>query len=377
MIRFVFISFFLVSTRLNAFPEMVRHGYFNCTACHTSLVGGNSLNAYGRSLSKDVMSQKTFLDQKPKDGDELFLQGVLKTPEWLDVGGDIRLLQTFVENQQSSKGRFLIMQLELDFVARAYDWIDTFFSVGRMEPKKEDPAAKDFVYTPRLGIDFRLSPLDQTDQTHIRVGRFQPAFGINFAEHIFVTRTLLDFGPGQERIAAEFSWVSDHSSVILTAIVNQSGGNESKFEQGGILQYTRAVGEKSKIGFNIYDTQKKNNDERYSRSILGGFAYIGFTKEWYGLLEVDRPRGLDGKYGLVETFKLGKEVYQGLQVFATHEFANLDSSQGDPKLEIYGLGTEWFPIPHLDFYAAYRKEKNTAFSPQFQDVIWLIGHYYL
>jgi hypothetical protein len=367
----------LLSSRVWAFPEMVRHGYVNCTACHTSLVGGNMLNPYGRSLSREILSQKMFFGQAAGEGDEQYLHGLIETPKWLDVGGDIRLLQTFVESQQASKGRFLIMQVEMDFVARASDLISTFFSLGRLEPRKEDPTAKDFVYSPRWGGDLRLSPQDQPEQTNFRVGRFMPAYGINFAEHVFVTRTLLDFGPGQERFAAELSWVDDQSSVIGTLIGGQASGNQSKYEVGGIIQFARAVGEKSKVGINYYKTKRRENDVDFNRSILGGFAYMGFTKDWYGLFEVDQPRGADEKNGLVEAFKLGHEVFQGLHIFATHEFANLNTEQADPKFEAYGIGAEWFPKPHFDFYGAYRKEKNSGLSADFQDVVWLIGHYYL
>ncbi len=38
------------------FPEMVRHGYVNCVACHMSPDGGGVLTPYGRSLSKELLS---------------------------------------------------------------------------------------------------------------------------------------------------------------------------------------------------------------------------------------------------------------------------------------------------------------------------------
>ena len=45
-----------VSGAAQAFPDMIRHGYTNCTACHVSPSGGGVLNAYGRSLSKELIS---------------------------------------------------------------------------------------------------------------------------------------------------------------------------------------------------------------------------------------------------------------------------------------------------------------------------------
>src|ERR1700722_15897581 len=39
-----------------AFPEMARHGYTQCTACHVSPAGGGVLTEYGRELSSDLLS---------------------------------------------------------------------------------------------------------------------------------------------------------------------------------------------------------------------------------------------------------------------------------------------------------------------------------
>jgi len=374
---FILFLWIFLSVQVWAYPEMVRHGYTHCTACHTQLVGGNMLNTYGRSLSRELLSQKLVFGKPSQEEDEKFLHGLVESPPWLEVGGDIRLLQTFIESQQASKGRFMLMQVELDFLARLSERIHAFFAIGRIEPKKDDPIARDFAYSPRWGLDFKLSPVEEVQQVNLRIGRFLPAYGINFAEHVFVTRTLLDFGPGQERYAAELSWIDEQSSVITTAITGLASGNQNKYEQGGIIQVATAIGRKSKIGINYYQTQRENNDLKYQRSIFGMFAHMGFRSDWYGLLEINQPKGADGHVGLVETFKLGHELFQGLHLFGTHEFANLKTSQSDPKFEAYGVGTEWFPRPHWDFYAAFRKERNTGLGTEFQDVVWLIGHYYL
>ena len=44
------------SLRSYGYPEMVRHGYANCTACHVSPNGGGILTPYGRSLSQELLS---------------------------------------------------------------------------------------------------------------------------------------------------------------------------------------------------------------------------------------------------------------------------------------------------------------------------------
>lgn len=360
-----------------SYPEMVRHGYIHCTACHTTLVGGGLLNEYGRSLSREILSQPSFLGKPSAEGDEQFAGGGFRAPEWLLLGGDVRLLQTFVESPQGSRGRFMVMQVDVDASAQVNDWFRVFFSVGRIEPRVENAQLKDFIASPRHGVEFRLTPADQESRVAVRLGRFMPAYGIPFAEHTFASRRLLDFGPGQERYGAEFAWSNDTTSVIGTGIAAQANGNGNKVETGGAVQVARAIGSSSKVGANFYKTKRDDTGTPYDRQIDGIFAYIGFNKQWYGLLEVDRPKDPNGLEGFIDVFKLGYEMGQGLHFFGVHEFANLNVAQAHPKFEALGLGAQWFPRPHWDLYGTYRKERNTALSNDFQDVIWLIAHFYL
>ena len=79
----------------------------------------------------------------------------------------------------------------------------------------------------------------------------------------------------------------------------------------------------------------------------------------------------------MDTAKLGYEVFQGLNLLAVHEYQTPNVDSGSNKFEAYSLGAEWFPRPHWDFLGLYRKERNSATSNQFSDVIWLVGHFYL
>lgn len=365
-----------------AFPEMIRHGYVNCTVCHTSLVGGNLLTPYGRSLSKELLSQPTLLGRNLGDGTESLLHGFAEPPEWLTAGGDLRLLQTMTESKQASKGRFMIMQVDLDFSAQVEPHTRLFASLGRIEPRVENATAKDYVTSPRYGFEyvFKEPPPDSEVDDHriaLRVGRLMPAYGILFAEHTFASRSYLDFGPGQERTAAELSWTYGMHSLIATAVLNQNVGNQNKKESGGILQASTALARTYKIGLNYYDTLRDDGAGSWRRKIYGVYGLLGFTPDWYLLFDLNRPQRSDGKWGIVETTKLGHELWQGFHVFAVHEFANLNSEEPDPKYEAYSLGTQWYPAPHWELYGTYRRERNSSLSQDFQDALWFLGHYYL
>ena len=371
--------------RAHAFPEMTRHNYMHCTACHTSAVGGNLLNDYGRGLSRELLSQKTLFGTESREGDENFANGLVKTPDWLLLQSDMRLLQVFSESKEASRGRFLIMQVDVDTSVQLDRW-RVFGAVGRIEPRASEPEAKDFVTSPRHGLEYRFTGDDSEQRFTMRVGRFMPAYGIAFAEHTFVTRSLLEFNPAQERYAAELAWNNSWASLIATGIGSQLNGNDSIKEKGGALQAAMGVREKSKVGLNYYSTRRETAGVKYDRQIFGLFAHMGFSEKWYGLLEADRPERADGKWGLVEIFKLGYEIHQGLHLVGVQEFANLNTEQSAHKFQAISAGAQWFPRPHWDLYGLYRRQRGavarTAAEESLtakdieQDVVWLIGHYY-
>ena len=63
---FVFFSLWVASAA-QAFPEMVRYGYVNCTSCHVSLSGGGLLTDYGREIAREKLAMFKSSDEKSKE----------------------------------------------------------------------------------------------------------------------------------------------------------------------------------------------------------------------------------------------------------------------------------------------------------------------
>ncbi len=197
-----------------------------------------------------------------------------------------------------------------------------------------------------------------------------PAYGIQFAEHTFVTREPLGFGPAQERYAVEAAWNNDSASFIATRLMSEANGNQTVGEEGGVFQYAQALGTNNKIGINYYHSQ-------LDRELLGVFAHIRFSEKWYGLFELDRVRNLSLPHGIVQIFKAGYEAWQGFHLLAIQEYASPERRNTSNQYSAYSAGFEWFPAPHWDFYALYRHEYNTQLDPKALDAAWFIFHYYL
>src|SRR6185369_8141305 len=90
-----------------AYPEMVRHGYPNCVACHISPTGGGVLTDYGRALSKEIMSTFAF------KGEERLVY-FFKTPKWFAIGGDFRAISFESHSSRATTNTYIPMQRDLE-----------------------------------------------------------------------------------------------------------------------------------------------------------------------------------------------------------------------------------------------------------------------
>ena len=98
--------------RVWAFPENVRHGYFNCTACHVSPSGGGVLTPYGRALSAELMSTWG----TPKTAGFFFSdnEDEKRNPPWFRANIFLRGVQTWRSSSAVEKAQFIPMQADIE-----------------------------------------------------------------------------------------------------------------------------------------------------------------------------------------------------------------------------------------------------------------------
>lgn len=362
---FFFVMLILGSHTLWAFPEMIRHGYTQCTACHESKLGGDFLTEYGKSLAQEILSaHKTEYFQT-------------KTPAWLQLGGDVRLLQTMVENKTSSRGRFLIMQAEVAALFKFDSDIKAGVSLARYEPKSADAIWRDFIYAPQYWISKNWMSDDEESSLSLRAGKFLPGYGVLLSEHVYVNRINTELTPGQERGAVELIANDAKTQVNLTKIFNRFSYNKIIAEDGWLAQVSHLFKDQVRLGFNIYRSDVEQASVVSKKSFEGIFGLIGWNKEWSTLFQIDRLYLDQGKTGISEFLKVGFEVTQGVNLFMTQEYSNYDVEKSDPKVENYGVGVDYFPMTNVHLTAAFRNEKNTALTKDASQVIWLIFHGYM
>ncbi len=359
---------FLIIEQTFAYPEMVRHGYLSCNGCHSSTGGGDYLSDYGRSIHEELISaQQVFVNfQKNENRDsdidnESKLAGIFIGELRFQYGFKARLLQSFLENSQISKARFMIMQLQGDALLSYSDKIDLFYSLGRQEPKIPDATFKDYIYTPQAWIQYK-NQITEEFGFSIRSGKYIPNYGVNFAEHVFLVRSALGFGPGQESNNLELSGQYLNEEINLS-FVNQK---EKKYF---ISKYSHSfIDNNLKIGINT-----KTTSDQKDYSVLGVFLIKGFENHKYLIFEIDKRQNFDHKNGLIETLKYGQEISRGLQYFLIQEYANFNIEITDPHQESLGIGLHYFPSTLFNFESIIKKEKKSEVSNEFQNILWIIG----
>jgi hypothetical protein len=362
----------LGSAGADAFPEMVRHGYINCTTCHVSPSGGGLLTPYGRSMSKEILSRWGY------EGEENVLHGGIKSDSvtnWVNgsrdvgfnVGGDVRYLQTLKRTPFLEEGKFIPMQRDLEgaFKVKDFTLVSTLGVVDRN--------GENHISSRRFYGLYQVA-----ESVSLRVGRFIPIYGLMIPDHNTSTRKGLGFDQGRERYGVEINYIQDRWSGTLT----YSQTPESQFvvaqrEKGVSAQLNYAFADKYKVGMSYWQGKFDTKE----RKILGLHAIWGFTPEIYALSEVSYQKsrtnlGIEQE-GIFYYQKLGYEFTRGL-----HAIAQVDGSQSDFQMEMsksftYGAGLMFFPRPHFDIQGLWSRMKIKAIGNDEFDFAYLMLHYYL
>lgn len=213
-------------------PDLIRHGYTSCTACHYSPAGGGLLNEYGKVQSSEILS--TFI-QEPVS---------LHFLDALSLGGQLRALQTVRQNALSLSGRYFLMQADVMAGIQHHG----FTAVGSFDLVRKRFDAAWGMYSKAF----------DTFEIALRAGIFMPNVGVNLADHFLSVRQ--NFQPGTEEPGVELSAHTQSVSLSL---------------QAGKTLAVRAA-------MNIWDSEFGFS---YSSRSWGPFAVISLGKEFFTVLQ--------------------------------------------------------------------------------------------
>ena len=359
-----FLFFFLLPTVVWAYPEMSRHGYVNCTACHLSPAGGGALTEYGRELSKELLSTWA------KDGEQKFAYGLISPPEALLVSAYVRGLQLHRETAVAKDGRPILMQADVEAAYNKQSWAIAA-TVGRQE-YRSGTKTEQRLFSRRHYVLWRAS-----EKQNVRAGRFSAFFGLNDPDHNLYVRRDLGFGQDTESYNLEYSLLGENWSVYVSGLFGNFGDIKStNQETGATASISYYFVEKNKVGLSI----QRSENATSKRSIGGLWAIIAWTDKLFSLSEIDLQEKkvmTTTSIGHVTTNKLQYEMTKGLLPYILFERSYLDRDNPASLRTGYGVGLQFFPRPHFEFLAQWEKEKLNNVDQSDSDTVWLMGNFYL
>lgn len=343
------------------FPEMVRHGYVNCTSCHVSPSGGGALTPYGRGLSSNLLS--TWGSEREAQ----VLHGLVDTEklqDWLLLGGDARGLQFHYENDAIKEGQWINMQAIGEAALRLKTWtID--LAVGKFDSAGTWRAVGSQYYV--------LNQL--SDTISIRAGRFLPQFGLNIPEHISPTRSNLGFGANMQRDAIEAQYAGETAGLVATYSEAPDSIRQDR-EKAVAVKTEISIVDRFKPGLSFW----RGESESFVRQIYSGHAILGFSKSFFLLTEFDleekRTKTTGSSTRTFVTYqKLGYEIKKGVVGFLTMDASRSPADDPSTQLLRYGLGLQFFPRPHFEIETVWTRERQPSTSEG--DYAWILFHYYI
>jgi hypothetical protein len=367
------------TSKADAMPELTRHGYASCTACHVSPNGGGILTPYGRGLSRELLSTWGTTREAevahgilPKNWAEYLESSKLR------LGGDARWVQTHRENSLARSGQFFAMQAQAEVA-----WDEGPWAIVTALGKIEDPRGqKSF----RLVSPKYFGLLRFSDSGGLRLGRFNPAFGLNLADHTLSVRRALGIGPDTERDNFEAFWLGEENQFFLTISASSQTTPGPERERAILARYERIIHENSRIGFSFWQGAggESSNLSQFERWIFGIHGIAHLSKRWFLSGELDRvekigqvanqslPKAIiQSQYAFL---RLNYEPLQGIWPLLQYQHERGDISLSSSETNKLGLGINFFPRPHWELFGIWNR---VARPSEWSDEAYLVVHYYL
>lgn len=359
-----------INLKAFAFPEMIKHGYVNCTACHVSPSGGGLLNQYGRNLSAELISTWS---QKNEEG---ILHGSVDTKkidDWLAIGGDYRGVQVHTDTTDLSgtntvSGRWINMQAGFEVGILQPNWAVVAF-IGEYNSTDRNHKNEILLNSPRY-----YALLKPTDEIAIKVGHFQPNFGLNLPDHFLSTRAALGLGYIINKDILELSYLGENWNFI-GSYYNIPSRYGNTYTNGGTLNVMYVFNDKFKTGYQIL--HEKGSSQK--RTIVGLTGQLGWNEKLVTLVEADRIQtkpdsGAETK-GFSFVHRTQYEIFKGFNIALLNDYLQTNIDVGSTKDYKIGPGVIWYPRPHFDFQIFATREHSGQLSEP-GVMAWAMTHYY-
>jgi hypothetical protein len=305
-----------------AYPHFqLTSGTSRCSACHFAPAGGGLLTPWGAEEASDTIA---------RGGDGRFLHGAAELPDWLALGGDLRVAALANDTGSTSGTELAAFPMQADLAARAGRGAITFTVVagvrGAVRSGAPTSPSNDAstVVSPSLGsylISREHYAMWRPGEAgpYVRAGRFAAPYGLRLADHTTYVRRFLGGNLMEETYGISGGYLGDAWELHATGFRHDPLQGAARKETGGAVLVEAQPG---------------------SIAVLGASARAGFGPE-----DTRLQGGIHAKLW-VERAKL---LIQG-EIDAVHQ--TLDAGGDRWQLASY-LGPVWIPARGVYTGVAY------------------------
>ena len=354
----------------DAYPQFQLVRDQTCSGCHISPAGGGLLNENGLNDAADMSTFGT----SPE-----FLNGVVKPPSWLTLGGDFRGATGYFQTPQ----RYLLgIPMQADLYASAQVQHFTFHVTAGYRPPEYGNENATRLFSREHYVQWQ-SDVGSPYGLFVRAGRLMPVFGLRFAEHDDYTRRYGGVPLYSESYGAVVDYIKDQYEAHVSGWVRDPLMDAARQDHGGAAYVEMRLSSVAAVGAEGM-LQYTSDDKQYRGGVTGKYFFKRPQVLLQGELQVDNQH--IGPYGVTKLIS----YLMGSWFPANGYMIDLGWGHFDENLRIKGLDRDaidlnvhWFTSSHFETTLNARLEvigqasSNVNTSGPTGAYVMLMGHYRL
>lgn len=233
----------LAAARADAYPHyQLSSGTMQCAQCHHAPAGGGLLTMWGQEEGADTTSM---------GGDGHFLHGAVEMPEWLTIGGDVRVAALANDTHSSEGTELAVFPMQLDLGVRAGTDQFSVIAVAGVRgavrsgspdaPPSDPPVGNASSPSLRSYLVARevygIWRAEGQSGPYVRAGRFAAPYGLRLADHTAYVRRYLGYNLLEETLGISGGMLGDGWEVHATAFVFDPLQGATRREVGGAAMF--------------------------------------------------------------------------------------------------------------------------------------------
>jgi hypothetical protein len=286
-------------------------------------------------------------------------------PSWWQVGGQVRLMQMVRDSASVQKARFFPMQTELEGAVNQEKWA-LVASLGVWRPL-EAPTEEKRVYSRNHYGLVRFN-----DNWFLRIGQFRVNHGLGLPDHTLYSQQLLGWSHSHETKNTEISYFNENYLIQGTWITPSKLLVSEEVVYGHSLHSAILFDSNHKLGFNHTQmTRGGINEVQWNLH-----SVVELTKFSFLQAEVARREIQNSSRSNTNTYfiRYSYDLPRGFRPFLQLELAETQDKKVTSILQSQAVGSEWFPITHVDVMTYVAREVRPGYEDNL--LFNFIGHVY-